>query len=613
MRGRQLHTRHHSPRKGHVCAEDTSGRVTLDNTERYNNYAKYGKARIKKKWRFPLSAVPIAACLLCLLFYLVIIAIFGSKRGGRASETSAVKSSLRQFYKKYSQQNNDRRPENPYHALGSDTKRTSRTPQTVNLASWSDQKDSWTIGEKFVGKSADYGGIEYHSLHPLLHVFQREIGEDESAAFDPHPAFDPLHALVKTRGHPRYIISDGMPMKKAVQDASYDELLNFYDDDNVEVFPKANDGKTQKPRACRRPEFETLYFPTCNSFHEIDLGRPYDDPEEMLKSRPENQLAKTRYHSAGYYRDVWIVEDNPWIWPSQFLKERESRPKDKLGVLDEKGTADLVAKAYRTMVLKTLRNKHKMDTESFEEIRLEAIIMERLTKSPRIMDLYGHCGFSVTAEVVPIEFEERVVFGEGYAEPKNVEERNKNGIRPYNNFTATEKLGIALEMAESIADLHGFKDGVIVHDDIQLCQWMTKNDGKLKLGDFNRATIMQWDEINEEYCMFNNGHAFGNYRAPEEFAVINLNEQIDTFSFGNNIYALLTGLWNFYDIDDDATVHEKLIDGELAYIDPRYKRRSYEESKLVELMQKCWAYEPDERISIFDAVQFLRQAIKDKP
>ena len=28
-------------------------------------------------------------------------------------------------------------------------------------------------------------------------------------------------------------------------------------------------------------------------------------------------------------------------------------------------------------------------------------------------------------------------------------------------------------------------------------------------------------------------------------------------------------------------------------------------------MDKCWLYDPDERISIFDAVEFLRQAVKD--
>ena len=129
----------------------------------------------------------------------------------------------------------------------------------------------------------------------------------------------------------------------------------------------------------------------------------------------------------------------------------------------------------------------------FTSISVEAVIMERLRKSPRIMDIYGHCGYSITAEVVPIEFEETVVYGEGFRSRKSVEKRNKNGLRPYNNFTAEEKLGFALTMAESLADLHGFSDGVIVHDDVQLCQWLRLPDGTMKLGDFNRATIMEYE------------------------------------------------------------------------------------------------------------------------
>eukprot|EP00984_Skeletonema_dohrnii_P034455 scaffold33563_cov137-Skeletonema_dohrnii-CCMP3373.AAC.2 len=629
----ELRPRHHHPSSPH---RNGGGRVkslgrgdvrldirseSTDSSTNFN-YAKYGKKkRLKKQSRFSLYVAFIAVCLV----YLAFIAWSGSKGGH--SKPSAVNSSLRQYYNNDPQQN--KRPANPYHRLGHHPvqpkkyKDMTKTPQTVSLndltKSIASKKEYIENHAKYDGKSADYGGIEYQLLQ---NGFLREINTNESAAFD--PSTDDKKALQKNLSekiqnvkgnYPEYILSDGgmMPMKQKAEDASYRELLHYYDDDRVEVFKRLNDGETVEPRACRGAEFEKFYFPTCNNFHEIDLGRPYDDPEEMPKPRAENQLAKVRYLDHGYYRDVWVVEDNPWIWPTQYIKEKDNKPKEALGVIDEKGTADLVSKAYRTMVLKTLRYQHKLKEDSFAEIQLEAIIMERMTKSPRIMDIYGHCGFSVSAELVPIEFEERVVPGEGMFTLKEEEERNKNGLRPHNTFTAEEKLGFALEMAESIADLHGYEDGIIVHDDVQLCQWMTTPDGKLKLGDFNRATIMTWDEINGSYCKFANGAAFGNYRAPEEFAAINLDEQIDTFSFCNNIYALITGLWNFYDTDDDGEVHKKLIGGDLAFVDPRWKDRSYEERKLVELLPKCWAYDPDERISIFDAVKYLRQAIDEKP
>jgi len=589
------------------------------------NYAKYGKKkRIKRRRRFSLYVVFIVASLSCLVYFLAVAFVRLGSNGGHSKSSAS----------KFSQQQKKQRPANPTsHALGphpvlpKKNKDIAKTPQTVNLNNLGDSITSKKAysqmknHETYDVKNANYGDLEYE---PLQQVFQRKIDDDESAAFDPQsiaPETKERSKLlagitqnIQGNFYPQYVLSDGgMPKKQEVKNASYNKLLHYYDDDNVEVLKTANDDETAEPRACRSAEFENFYFPNCNDFHEIDLGRPYDDPVEMLKPRPENQLANVRYLSHGYYRDVWIVEDNPWIWPSRYSKENENKPREALGVLNEKDTAEMVKKAYRTMVLKTLRSIHKMDIESFKEVQNEAVIMERMTKSPRIMNLYGHCGFSVSAELVPIEFEERVIYGEGYATVEEVAERNKNGLRPYNNFTAEEKLGFALEMAESIADLHGFEDGVIVHDDVQLCQWMTTADGKLKLGDFNRATIMQWDEIKEGYCKFNNGMAYGNYRAPEEFDAINLDEKIDTFSFCNNIYALITGLWNFYDTDDDEKVHEKLIDGKLAFVDPRWKDRSYEEGKLVELLPKCWAYDPDKRISIFDAVKFLRQAVQDKP
>jgi hypothetical protein len=97
------------------------------------------------------------------------------------------------------------------------------------------------------------------------------------------------------------------------------------------------------------------------------------------------------------------------------------------------------------------------------------------------------------------------------------------------------------------------------------------------------------------------------YRAPEEFAAKDLDEGIDIFTFGNNIYALLTGLWVFYENEDDVVVHEKLIKGETSYIDPRYRDRSYIDGKLIDIMEQCWEYKPEDRIDIFEVVRLLRE------
>jgi hypothetical protein len=53
-----------------------------------------------------------------------------------------------------------------------------------------------------------------------------------------------------------------------------------------------------------------------------------------------------------------------------------------------------------------------------------------------------------------------------------------------------------------------------------------------------------------------------------------------------------------------------LINRELPYIDPRWRTRSYVEGRLVEIMEKCWSYDPDQRIDIFEAVRLLRETLK---
>jgi hypothetical protein len=85
--------------------------------------------------------------------------------------------------------------------------------------------------------------------------------------------------------------------------------------------------------------------------------------------------------------------------------------------------------------------------------------MERLTKSPRIIDLYGHCGTSIWAEAIPYEVEEYIVPGEGYIRQADLHDQDE--LKPQNKYTVHQKLEMALEMAEALADLHGFEDGVI--------------------------------------------------------------------------------------------------------------------------------------------------------
>lgn len=183
-------------------------------------------------------------------------------------------------------------------------------------------------------------------------------------------------------------------------------------------------------------------------------------------------------------------------------------------------------------------------------------------------------------------------------------------------------------------------------------QYLLTEDGKhIRLNDFNRAEFMLWNEDKQEYCKYRNNPGHGDvsrltqvaylgsrgsrtpshlpglphthpdsfrfsspaqWRSPEEYFDNPLDEKIDIFSFGNNLYSTLTGLSPFYDTCyHTKEVQERVKKGDKPYIDPRWRTNSFAEGKIVELIERCFEYDPEDRIDIFEAVRFLRDAVEE--
>lgn len=242
------------------------------------------------------------------------------------------------------------------------------------------------------------------------------------------------------------------------------------------------------------------------------------------------------------------------------------------------------------------------------KIHREASIMEQLASSTRILNIYGFCGTTVHVATMAGDIDTKIIYGEGLASQAELDKLDD--VYPLNNLTISEKLQISLTMAESLADIHGYKGGVIYHADTHIEQWLVAPDGSIKLNDFNNAKIMKWDERHNRYC-HNQLHYGGTYRSPEEFDVTPQDESVDTFAYGNNIYTMLVGLWPFYDMEfrdiGSRKIQKYIIDGQLPFVDERYRTRSYIERQLIYVMEKCWAYEPDKRPPMSEVASFLRK------
>jgi hypothetical protein len=61
----------------------------------------------------------------------------------------------------------------------------------------------------------------------------------------------------------------------------------------------------------------------------------------------------------------------------------------------------------------------------------------------------------------------------------------------------------------SLVFADSYPGGVIVHDDIQMSQFLFTSDMRLKLNDFNRAEMMTFDVDANEYCKYTNNPGHG--------------------------------------------------------------------------------------------------------
>lgn len=251
------------------------------------------------------------------------------------------------------------------------------------------------------------------------------------------------------------------------------------------------------------------------------------------------------------------------------------------------------------------------DNEDYESTRIDALVAEIFSHNERFVEPYGHCALAVLAEAITGgTVDERAIPIQRDRDNDVIRLDDAHDVDPKNDLTVRQKLTWSLEMAEALAFMHNYEGGLIVHDDAHLEQFLVTSDGlHVKLQDFNRAEIMLWDEERQEYCRYVNGYGYGEWRSPEEYMNLPLNEKIDVFTLGTDMYSILTGLLPFYREKETEGVQLRFKNGELPRIDPRYRTRSLAEAKLVEAIERCWAFHPEDRIDIFGVVEILRQGV----
>jgi hypothetical protein len=139
------------------------------------------------------------------------------------------------------------------------------------------------------------------------------------------------------------------------------------------------------------------------------------------------------------------------------------------------GTAQLDEWSF---ALKILRDSewlpHGSDRIDYD-MKKEANIMDRLSSSPRIVDIYAYCGTAMIAEHMKARIRHRIYTYPGLIAQEEldlIQAANDNQVVPQNNLTSMEKLDMAIDMAESVVTLHGYPAGMIIHFDLHTSQFL---------------------------------------------------------------------------------------------------------------------------------------------
>ena len=248
--------------------------------------------------------------------------------------------------------------------------------------------------------------------------------------------------------------------------------------------------------------------------------------------------------------------------------------------------------------------EHAFEEGYFENNRVDAIAMERLTSSPYVINLFGYCGMSVVTE-----------YG------------GQNVGQVADTLVPLEKLELAKMIAQGVADIHGIDNRVsLVHNDLNFANIFMGKHGRPIINDFNIAVLMMKRNDTGEACTFTSHYPNPQWRGPEEQVDDSgkmsnfLTEKVDIYALGNVMYRFAVGHapWKHANgrsltPDEKQEIAKlKMTNGVLPDV-PDDVQQSQEPAikTLLSVMRECYRREPELRPTAKEIVEQLQTAIDE--
>ncbi|KAL7543238.1 hypothetical protein ACHAXR_012522 [Thalassiosira sp. AJA248-18] len=302
-------------------------------------------------------------------------------------------------------------------------------------------------------------------------------------------------------------------------------------------------------------KWQETSFPNCNLFHELDYhGMSRTEEFEY-------------YANGGYNHIFWLNET-----------EKDDDPE---------------------LVVKILKYGTEYTDRNFDRVRRDGLILERLTKSPHVLDTYGFCGFEVLTP---------------YADGGTLSSKLRSWGHGKLKLSRKTRLKYAVEVAAGLAAVHDIDgEGLssVAHGDLKGGQYLFQ-DGVMKLGDFNRGRFLRRNSTAPDTaCTYTIGKNDAAFRSPEEYEYLPQTSAIDVYALGSILYELLTAKEVWYDTDTKKA-QKYIRKGKLPEIDDEIL-----ESKdpvyvaLKEAIDMCYVFDPQKRAKAEEVASFLQKSFSE--